>query len=63
MQSKAHEKKAEVVGKTDYKNEHAAKEKTENKNMILDKDENLENIKSEGEANVEDEQYGKPNQQ
>ena len=30
--------------------------------MILNKDENTENTKSEGEAKGEDEQYGKPNQ-
>ena len=31
--------------------------------MILNKDANIENTKSEGEAKREDEQYGKPNQQ
>ena len=31
--------------------------------MTLNKDENIENTKSEGEAKGEDEQYGKPNQQ
>ena len=30
--------------------------------MILNKDKNTENTKSEGEAKGEDEQYGKPNQ-
>ena len=55
-------KKAEVVGKTDYKNEQAPKEKTENKNMTVDKDENIENINYR-ETKAEDELYGKPNQQ
>ena len=41
----------------------ATKEQTENKNMRLNKDENVENTKSEGEAKGEDEQYRKPNQQ
>ena len=41
----------------------ATKEQTVNKNMILNKDANIENTKSEGEAKREDEQYGKPNQQ
>ena len=31
--------------------------------MILNKDGNIESTKSEGEAKIEDEQYGKPNQQ
>ena len=31
--------------------------------MTVNKDENIENTKSEGEAKGEDEQYGKPNQQ
>ena len=31
--------------------------------MILSKDVNIESTKSEGEAKIEDEQYGKPNQQ
>ena len=35
----------------------------QNKNMTLNKDENIENTKSEGEAKGEDKQYGKPNQQ
>ena len=30
--------------------------------MLLNKDANIENIKSEGEAKRQDEQYGKPNQ-
>ena len=34
-----------------------------NKNMILNKDANKENPKSEGEAKREDQQYGKLNQQ
>ena len=38
----------------------ATKEQTVNKNMILNKDANIENTKSEGEAKREDEQYGKP---
>ena len=49
------EKKAEVVGKVDNDKEQATKEQTENKNMILNKDENIENTKSEGEAKGEDE--------
>ena len=40
----------------------ATKEQTVNKNMILNKDANIENTKSEGEAKREDEQYGKLNQ-
>ena len=31
--------------------------------MILNKDANIESTKSEGETKIEDEQYGKPNQQ
>ena len=31
--------------------------------MILNKNANIESTKSEGEAKIEDEQYGKPNQQ
>ena len=49
------EKKAEVVRKVDNNKEQATKEQTENKNMILNKDENIENTKSEGEAKGEDE--------
>ena len=45
------EKKAEGVGKADNKKEQATKEKTENKGMILNKDENIQNTKSEGETN------------
>ena len=56
------EKKAEVVGKADNR-EQATKEQTINKNMILNKDANIESTKSEREAKIEDEQYGKPNQQ
>ena len=55
-------KKAEVVGKADNE-EQATKDQTGNKNIILDKDANIENTKSEGEAKREDKQYGKPNQQ
>ena len=62
LQSEDNEKKAEVVGKADNE-EQATKEQTVNKNMILNKDANIENTKSEGEAKREDEQYGKPNQQ
>ena len=57
------EKKAEVVGKADNNKEKATQEQTENKNMTLSKDENIENTKLEGEAKGEDDQYGKPNQQ
>ena len=39
--------------------EQATKEQTVHKNMILNKDANIENAKSEGEARREDEQYGK----
>ena len=45
------EKKTEV-SKTDNNKEQATKEQTENKNMRLNKDENTENTKSEGEANI-----------
>ena len=45
------EKKAEVVRKADNNKELVTKEQRENKNMILNKDENTENTKSEGEAN------------
>ena len=31
--------------------------------MVLNKDENIEQTKSKGEAKKEDEQYGNPNQQ
>ena len=62
LQSEDNEKKGEVVGKADNE-EQATKEQTVNKNMILNKDANIENTKSEGEAKREDEQYGKPNQQ
>ena len=51
-----------MVEKTDNK-ERATKEETLNKNMILNKDANIENAKSEGEAKIEDEQYEKPNEQ
>ena len=61
-QSEDYEKKAEVVGKADNE-EQATKEQTINKNMILNKDANIESTKSEGEAKIEDEQYGKPNPQ
>ena len=44
-------KKAEVVRKADNNKEQATKEQRENKNMILNRNENTENIKSEGEAN------------
>ena len=62
LQSEDNEKKAEVVGKADNE-EQKTKEKTIKKNMILNKDANIENTNSEGEAKREDEQYGKPNQQ
>ena len=45
------EKKAEGVGEADNNKEQATKEKTENKNMILSKCENIGNTKSEGETN------------
>ena len=63
LQSKDNEKKAEVVGKAGNNKEQATKEQTVNKNMILNKDGNLETTKSEGEAKREDQQYGKLNQQ
>ena len=47
------EKKAGVVGKADNNKEQATQEQTENKNMTLSKDENIENAKSEGEAKGE----------
>ena len=62
LQSEDNEKKAEVVGKADNE-EQATKEQTINKNMILNKDANIESTSSEGEAKAEDEQYGIPNQQ
>ena len=61
-QSEDYERKAEVVGKANNEDQ-ATKEQTINKNMILNKDPNIESTKSEGEAKIEDEQYGKPNQQ
>lgn len=63
MQSKSNEKKVEVAGKRELNKEQVNKEQTENKNMILDKDENMENTKSEREAKGEDLKYRKPNQQ
>ena len=51
-------KKAKVVGKTDNNKDQATKKQTENKNMILNKDENIENTKSEGEANNRVENVG-----
>ena len=57
------EKKAEVVGKANNNKEQATKEQTKDKNMILNKDENIENTKSDEEAKGEDEQYGKPKEQ
>ena len=63
LQSEDNEKKIEVVGKAGNNQEKATKEQTENKNMILNKDENIESNKSEGKAKSEDEQYGKQNQQ
>ena len=63
LQSKVNEKKAEVVGKAGNNKEQATKEQTVNKNMILNKDGNLETTKSEEEAKREDQQYGKLNQQ
>ena len=62
LQSEDNEKKVELVGKADNEKQ-ATKKQTVNKNMILNKDANIENTKSEGEAKREDEQYGKPNQQ
>ena len=55
LQSEDNEKKAEVVGKVDNE-EQATKEQTINKNMILNKDVNIESTNSEGEAKREDEQ-------
>ena len=62
LQSEDCEKKAEVVGKTDNE-EQATKEQTISKNMILNKDANIESTKSEREAKRKNGQYGKPNQQ
>ena len=42
--------KAEVVGKTDNNKEQTTEEQTKNKNMILYKDANIENTKSEEES-------------
>ena len=63
LQSEDDEKKAEVVGKASNNKGQVTKEQTVNNYMILNKDANIENTKSEGEAKREDEQYGKPNQQ
>ena len=63
LQSEDNEKKAEVVGKAGNIKEQATKEQTVNKNMILNKDGNIETTKSKGEAKREDQQYGKLNQQ
>ena len=52
------EKKAEVVRKADNNKEQATKEQRENKNMILNKNENTENTKSEGEANNREQNVG-----
>ena len=41
-------KKAEVVRKANNNKEQATKEQRENKNMMLNKDKNTENTKSEG---------------
>ena len=49
-----------VVGKADNE-EQATKEQTLKKNMILNKDANIENTKSEVESKRKDEQYGKRN--
>ena len=62
LQSKD-QKTAKVVGKADNNKYQAAKEQTENKNMIINKCENIENTNSEGEAKGEDEQHGKLDQQ
>ena len=61
LQSEDNKKKVKVVGKVSNNQEKATKEQTENKNEIPNKDENIENTKSEAEAKDEDEQYGKPN--
>ena len=47
-------KKAEVVGKAVNNKEQTAKEQKENKNMMLNKDANIENTKSGGEVKRED---------
>ena len=52
------EKKAEVVGKAGNNKVQATKEQTKNKNIILNKDENIGNTKSEGEANNKVENVG-----
>ena len=49
MQSEGNEKKADVVGKAYNNKTQASKEQTENKNMILNKDEKIENSKSKGD--------------
>ena len=54
LQSEDNEKKAEVVGKAGNIKEQATKEQTVNKNMILNKDGNIETTKSKGEAKRED---------
>ena len=54
LQSEDNEKKAEVVGKAGNNKEQATKEQTVNKNMILNKDGNIETTKSKGEAKRED---------
>ena len=54
--------KAEVVGKADNNKEQTTEEQTKNKNMILYKDANIENTKSEEESKREDKQYRKPSQ-
>ena len=61
LQSEDNYKKA--VGKADNNKKQATKEQTVNEKMILNKDANLENNKSEREVKREGEQYGKPNQQ
>ena len=63
LQSEDNEKKAEVVGKASNNKEQATEEQTVNNNMVLNKDENIENTKSESETKREDEQYGKLNHQ
>ena len=49
LQSEGNEKKAEVVGKAYNNKKPASNEQTENKKVILNKDENIENGKSERE--------------
>ena len=63
LQSEDNEKKAEVVGKASNNKEQATEEQTVNNNMVLSKDANIENTKSEAETKREDEQYGKLNHQ